>query len=200
MSVEDVIEAIEPSVVRIEALTDSGIITGSGFFITADGILVTNNHVVANARQALVTLPNQTVLSVDGRRVLSSEKDLALLHVELNGRSVKPAKLARVGPRKGEQVVAIGAPLGLSFSASEGIVSAIRSQEEAQRLGLPVAKYIQTTTPISSGNSGGPLVNLRGEVVGVNTFTRGNTGDSVSQNLNFAVSAEEVLALLQSYP
>ncbi len=198
LSVADVIEAIEPSVVRIDVLKDTGVGTGSGFFLTGDGVLATNYHVVENARSTLVTLSDGTVLSVDGQRVLSRAKDFALLHADLNGHSVKPVKLAQKSPRKGDQVVAIGAPIGLPFSASEGIVSAVRSSDEARRLGLPIlATLIQTTTPVSGGNSGGPLVNMRGEVVGINTL--GSVG-SEAQNLNFAVSHEEILALLKAIP
>src|SRR5690606_33504714 len=98
-------------------------------------------------------------------------------------------------PRKGDRVVALGAPKGLSFSVTEGMISGVRKGSDLVRdLGVQSGleddlpgTWIQTTTPISPGNSGGPLVNLRGEVVGANSFMLRE-----AQNLNFAISASDI--------
>ena len=99
----------------------------------------------------------------------------------------------------GERVAAFGSPLGFSRSVSDGIVGAIRDKSEARLFGLgPAVSWIQTTVPISSGNSGGPLVNMKGEVVGVNTLAMSQTAQTTIQNLNFAVSAADVCEALSA--
>src|SRR5690606_502952 len=102
----------------------------------------------------------------------------------------KPLKIATTLPKKGETTIAFGSPLGLSFTASNGIVSAVRLEDELRNeaLGLNLnVTWIQTTSPISPGNSGGPLMNDRGEVIGINTLIVGAA--HAGQNLNFAVSS-----------
>jgi S1-C subfamily serine protease len=103
-------------------------------------------------------------------------------------------------PKKGETTIAFGAPLGLSFTASDGIVSAVRRHEELEEVtnGLDLnVTWIQTTSPISPGNSGGPLVNVKGEVIGINTINIGGAKEYRGQNLNFAVSARDVQSVFQ---
>ena len=129
------------------------------------------------------------------------EKDIAILRVSIEGRDVSPLVMAKDLPRKGEATVAFGSPQGLSFSASDGIVAAVRTPSDMSHLGIDLrlnVTWVQTTTPISPGNSGGPLVNSRGEVIGVNTIVMNNGG--ISQNLNFAVSAREIPSLLENLP
>ena len=120
---------------------------------------------------------------------MSPEKDLALLKITTDSGKIRPLVLAPVPPRKGEEVAAFGAPLGYAFSTTRGIVSGIRSRTEMIPAGMRLnVRWIQTDASISVGNSGGPLVNLRGEVVGVNTMI----GRRGAQNLNFAISADDV--------
>ncbi len=194
----DLIEALEPSVVRIDTVSansrdDGGI--GSGFFIHESGIVATNYHVVKNARHGEITLANGTKFPIARFLARSERQDLALLSVNLNGHEILPVRLASTNPRKGEDVLAMGTPVGLDFSASKGIVSAIRSESDCRTLGLPIqASLIQTTTPISPGNSGGPLINMHGEVVGVNTLA---SSSEQAQNLNFAVSVLELRELFK---
>jgi hypothetical protein len=105
-----------------------------------------------------------------------------------------PLKLCQALPRKGESVIAIGAPGGLSFTATEGIISAIRDGAELNAFGTDaVGKWLQTSTPISPGSSGGPLLNLQGEVVGANSGSLAS-----AQNLNFAISAEDIAYVLKA--
>jgi tetratricopeptide (TPR) repeat protein len=106
-----------------------------------------------------------------------------------------PLRLATSAPRQGERVAAFGSPLGLQQSVSEGIVSAVRESKELRPLG-PIdvnALLIQTTAPVSHGNSGGPLVDMKGMVVGVNTMTFRFLG---GENVNFAVAAADVKSVL----
>ncbi|MCA9232353.1 MAG: trypsin-like peptidase domain-containing protein [Planctomycetales bacterium] len=176
---------------------------GSGFVVDAERRwVVTNYHVVADSQAASVVFANRERVEVEGWRAHYTERDLALLQIK----STKPLvalPLATELPRKGERTVAIGTPQGLSFTATEGIVSAIRTGDEVQQF-MPkippdpklkrykmVGTWLQTSTPISSGSSGGPLLNLKGEVVGVNSGTL-----SSGQNLNFAVSLTEIRQLV----
>jgi serine protease Do len=170
-----------PSVVRIEV--PGGL--GSGFVVRSDGRIVTNLHVIAGAREATVVLP-------DGRRVggveileVSDAFDLALLKVPVDKLPALPlgdSSLVQVG----QHVVAIGNPLGLSNTVSDGLVSALR------QIGAR-APLLQLSAPISPGSSGGPIIDERGQVVGVSTLiiTRG-------QNLNFGVAINAVKPMLDA--
>jgi S1-C subfamily serine protease len=128
---------------------------------------------------------------------------LALLKIRPAGRKLATLRVAEATPAKGEKVYAFGEPMGLSGSVSDGLVAAIRGGEEMREilgdeLYVRLLQYdldtdwIQTTAPISHGNSGGPLVNSRAEVVGVNTLS-----PPVGQNLNFAVSATHIRDLIR---
>jgi S1-C subfamily serine protease len=195
MALADLIEQVESAVVRIS--TDRGI--GSGFLADGRGLVVTNFHVVFRARRATVVFANGRSLEVAGWAAVSPEKDLAVLRVR-SDEPLPTIPLRAELPRKGESVVAFGAPLGLDFTVSQGIISALRTSESLRKVipGMfgpsafdPDTQWIQTTTPISPGNSGGPLVDEQGRVVGVNTASR-----SDGQNLNFAVASTEVASLL----
>jgi S1-C subfamily serine protease len=187
-SLADLIAKTEQSVVRIE--TPDGV--GSGFVATEDGNVVTNLHVLAGCTEAKVHFIDGKSFDVIGVLATDEDRDIAIISTACT--VVTPLKLSSEVPRKGTSVVTFGAPAGLSFSASEGIISAIRSGEEAKKqLGCETGTWLQTTAPISQGNSGGPLVDKQGLVVGVNTFfvARG-------QNLNFAISSLDIADLLAS--
>ena len=187
-SLADLIEAIEPSVVRIDVVKTRGRSTGSGFVVDRDGTVVTNYHVVAGAVRATARFADGSQAPVLGYQHLVPKKDIAVLKIDCPPEKLRPIAVASTLPRKGESVVGFGAPRRLSFSASEGIVSSIRSAQEMAAVDAHVeGTWIQTTTPISPGSSGGPLVNLQGEVVGANTLTRTD-----GQNLNFAISATDI--------
>jgi hypothetical protein len=186
----DLIDKIEPSVVRIDVEgVAKGI--GSGFVISRNGIVVTNHHVIAGAREAAVTFSSGETAKVIGTIILDSKRDIALLKIDkLN---LPTLQIAEALPRKGEQVAAFGAPQGLSFSASEGIVSAVRTGKDLSEYADELdGTWVQTTAPISAGNSGGPLVNSAGQVVGVNTMAIVS-----GQNLNFAISSIDVRAAVK---
>ena len=188
----DLIARVEPSVVRINVEKPLGDCTGSGFVVGEDGIVVTNNHVIRGAKTASVTFTDDHEADVSGVLFRDPERDIAILKIVGSDRFPSSA-LASEMPKKGETVVAFGAPQGLSFSVTDGIVSAIRPGDEFEAIFGEkwLGTWIQTSAPISTGNSGGPLVNLRGEVIGANTcmFTEG-------QNLNFAISSLDIKAAL----
>ncbi len=190
MELKDLIQNVEPGVVRINVTTAGGLEgNGSGFVVDKRGTLVTNYHVIEDVTTATAVFANGRRAAIDGVWHTDPERDIAVLQLNTFGLTLKPLKLTNDIPPKGESVVAFGAPLGLDFTASQGIVSGIRTGNELDDLGIEghQGTWIQTTAPISPGNSGGPLVNHMGEVVAVNTmyFTSG-------QNLNFAISARDV--------
>lgn len=157
---------------------------GSGFFISADGYLITNNHVVDHAKSV-------EVMTTDGKRYKAKvagtdpKTDLALLKVE--GSSDFPyVRLATKSPRIGDWVVAMGNPFGLGGTVTAGIVSA-----NGRDIGSgPYDDFIQIDAPINKGNSGGPTFNQNGEVVGVNTAIFSPSGGSVG--IAFDIPAETV--------
>ncbi len=149
---------------------------GSGFITRSDGVILTNAHVVEGANEVSVTLP-------DGRgftgKVLGSDPltDIAVVRVVAQGLPVAPlGDSSRVRP--GEWAIAIGNPLGLDNTVTAGIISAIQRTNaigEGQRV-----PYIQTDAAVNPGNSGGPLINARGQVIGVNTAIRQAPGAGLS--------------------
>ncbi len=151
--------------------------TGSGFIVTADGYVLTNNHVVEGADKVTVTLTDRRSFTakIIGR---DPQTDVAVLKVDAKDLpTVALGDDAKV--RVGEWALAIGNPLGLDFTVTAGIISAKgRSQELASlnRDRLAIQDFLQTDAAINPGNSGGPLVNIRGEVVGINSAIASQTG------------------------
>jgi hypothetical protein len=191
LSLADLIEKVEPSCVRVDVTMADGRGIGSGFIINDAGWVATNHHVVAGGVTATVSFADKTVAEVEGVLAYDKRRDLALLKIKTN-RKLKALPLAKEKPRKGENTVAIGAPVGLSFSATEGIISAIREGAELKAFGQDAdGTWLQTSTPISSGNSGGPLLNFKGEVLGANTASLDKT-----QNINFAISSLDIADLM----
>ena len=162
---------------------------GSGFIIDPSGLVVTNNHVIADADEINVILNDGTKLKATlvGK---DSKSDLALLRVH----SDKPLKSVKFGDsdklRLGEWVIAIGNPFSLGGSVTAGIVSARNRDINSG----PYDNYIQTDAAINRGNSGGPLFNLNGEVVGVNTAIISPSGGSIG--IGFAVPSDSALAVI----
>jgi len=162
---------------------------GSGFFVTADGYIVTNHHVVDKAVKVEVATDNGTTF--DAKVIGSDAKtDLALLKVE--ARQQFPfVELASSMPRVGEWVVAMGNPFGLGGTVTAGIVSA-----HGRNIGAgPYDDFLQIDAPVNKGNSGGPTFNTKGEVVGVNTAIFSPSGGSVG--IAFAIPADTVKAVVE---
>jgi len=183
LSVMDIAKKSE-SVVLIRVFDRKGneLGIGSGFVVRENGVIATNYHVIEGAASASVNFEDGRSFEV--RYVINhnAQRDIAVLKIDASGLPVlktgDSAKLTR-----GEQVVAIGNPKGLQNTVSDGIVSATNRMVNGYN-------FIQFTAPISSGNSGGPLFNMKGEVIGINSLTRVD-----SQNINLAIPINEVTGL-----
>ncbi len=187
LSYPDLVEQTDRSVVRINVKSPRGDSIGSGFVVSDTGVVITNYHVIEGGQTVKVEFKDGRECDVTGFKLFDHERDIAIIQLDPAGKPFIPVQLAQGLPRKGEEVAAFGAPLGLSFTASKGTVSSVRDGRELQMKG----NYLQTDTPISPGNSGGPLVSMTGEVVGMNSFQLAS-----GQNLNFAVSAVDIREVL----
>jgi S1-C subfamily serine protease len=167
---------------------------GSGFILDKQGHILTNNHVIDNAQRVEVTLADKhkykaSVVGVD------KHHDLALL--QINAPNLVPATLAESnGLVVGQRVYAIGNPFGLSGTMTRGIISAIRSI--GVQGGAPIDNAIQTDAAVNPGNSGGPLLNSRGEVIGVTTLIA-SAGADQSAGIGFAIPINTAKAVLDDF-
>ena len=179
-SLPDLVRRVKPAVVAIATYDSEGeaLMTGSGFFLRP-GQVVTNLHVIRGAQRCEIkTLDGKgRVFPVAGAIAVDEEGDLALLSVEMPPERARTSEVSAVLPDEGETIFVIGNPLKLEGSVSDGIVSAVREVPN-------VGKIIQITAPISHGNSGSPVFNLKGQVVGVVTVKVTN-----GQNINLAIAA-----------
>ena len=177
LTVSDVVERVGTSVaaVRVKAGRRSG--SGSGFLFTPDGYLLTNSHVVRAGQRASAAASSQLMASfADGREFAARwvgddpDTDLAVLQIDgISRGALNHAVLGRsAAVRRGEIAIAIGNPLGFEHTVTAGIVSALGRSMRAST-GRLIPDVIQTDAPLNPGNSGGPLLNSRGEVIGVNT-------------------------------
>jgi len=164
---------------------------GSGFIIDADGHILTNNHVIAGARQVEVTLWNKKKYRAE---VVGTDrqKDLAVIQIpakSLTAATLGDSKILEVG----QKVYAIGNPFGLSGTMTRGIISSIRSVRGPE--GAAIDQAIQTDAAINPGNSGGPLLNSRGEVIGINSMIL-TGGVEQSAGVGFAIPINSAKAVL----
>ncbi len=182
----ELVRRLKPAVVAIATYDAQGeaLMTGSGFFLRP-GQVVTNLHVVRGAKRSEIkTLDGKgKVFPVVGTIAVDEEGDLALLRVDTPPERARASELASALPDEGETIFVIGNPLKLEGSVSDGIVSAVREVPN-------VGRIIQITAPISHGNSGSPVFNLKGQVVGVVTVKVTN-----GQNINLAIAAARVAKL-----
>jgi len=205
-SIADVVAKVKPSVVAINVkatVTTYDIFgrsyaqeqdgAGSGWIISSDGLIVTNNHVVDGATSIMITLDDGTSLPVDLKNVETDAlTDLAVLKVDATG---LPA--LKIGDstnlRDGDWVVAIGNSLGEGIRVTQGIVSRkdVTMQDEN---GQTFEGLIETDAIINPGNSGGPLVNMSGEVIGITNAKRVETG---VEGVGYAISSNEALPIIQ---
>jgi putative serine protease PepD len=186
---------IAPSVVTINADVEGGTSVGTGVIISSDGEIVTNAHVVEGAARIRVRLAGETEPREVSLLAADPGNDLALLR--MSGDGFEAATFADPeSVRLGDQVIAMGFALGLDGAPSVtlGIVSATERTIGSQDVYLD--GLIQTDAAISSGNSGGPLVNAAGEVVGINTAVIRNTATTAASNVGFAISVKEALPII----
>jgi serine protease Do len=209
--IPDLIAEVHPAVVQIlvssygptaddpSTLLNEHLGTGSGVIVSSDGYIVTNNHVVAGARRVQVMLApprdigaEQTSIikargEVIGAQVIATDMETDLAVIKVYRDNLPTLKFADIDQvRQGELVFAIGSPMGLGNSASMGIVSSTARQIQPD----DTMVYVQTDAAVNPGNSGGPLVNLRGEIVGINSFILTQSGGA--EGLSFAIPSHIV--------
>jgi tetratricopeptide (TPR) repeat protein len=181
----DLIKKAEPSIVVVLTFDQKGrrLGQGTGFFVAKNGDVISNYHVLQGASRSTIKLSSGEEFGVQRVVAEDSEGDLVRISVDIPEEKVIPLSVSPTIPRVGEKVVVIGTPLGLDQTVSDGIVSAIR---EIPHFG----KIVQMTAPISPGSSGSPVLNMKGDVVGIATFLI-----VAGQNLNFAVPAQRISKL-----
>ena len=190
-SLPELIRRVKPSVVSVITYDakNNVSVTGSGFFIRP-GQIVTNLHVIEGAHHAEIrtfdgkgkTFVVASILDVD------LEGDLALLGIDMPPERARLLEISNIVPEEGEKIFVIGNPLRMEGSIADGIVSAVREVPN-------LARIIQITAPISHGNSGSPLLNMKGEVIGVVTMVVTN-----GQNINLALAASRLASLEPEKP
>lgn len=190
LSLQDIYSRSIPSVVSITSTTATGTSSGTGVVLSRDGYLITNAHVIEDSTGISVQLTDNRLLSA---KILGSDEisDLAVLRVEAE--DLTPAQFGDSSAlRVGDTVVAIGDPLGAKFRGTytDGIVSAINRDVDVNGHTMTL---IQTNAALNSGNSGGPLINCYGQVVGINTMKIGTfTSSSGVEGIGFAIPSTTV--------
>jgi S1-C subfamily serine protease len=163
---------------------------GSGFIIDKEGHVLTNYHVIAEARQVEVTLHNRKKFRAT---VVGTDRSHDLAVIQIKGAAFTPMVLGDSrNLQVGQKVYAIGNPFGLSGTMTRGIISSIRPVQEPD--GMQIDEAIQTDAAINPGNSGGPLLNWHGEVIGINTMIASNVGQSAG--IGFAIPVNTAKAVL----
>lgn len=206
----DVYDKVRPAVVVITSTTQqntgrfgppSQTGTGSGIVIGTDGSILTNDHVVTGANSLEVKFSDGTAVSA---QVVAEDpgNDLAVIRADLSGKSITTATLGDSDAiRVGDPVLAIGTPFELEGTLTSGIVSAKGRTYSASGGTRPLRDMIQTDAPVNPGNSGGPLLDCEGRVIGINTALENPTGQDVNVGIAFAVpvnTAKRFLPDLQS--
>jgi putative serine protease PepD len=197
-TVVDLAAAVQPAVVQLDVSGGSGSGTGSGFVISPDGYIVTNNHVAGPAgKDGSINVTFADGKTATGKLVgASPDYDLAVVKVDRTGLDSVPMGASR-DLKVGQSVIAIGSPLGLQGTVTTGIVSALdRPVTAGEAQGdTSFINAIQTDAAINPGNSGGPLINAAGEVIGVNSAIASmgsSAGQAGSIGLGFAIPIDTV--------
>jgi S1-C subfamily serine protease len=193
---EAAIAKVEPAVVELKVTTAQGEQIGSGVIIDAQGDIVTNNHVVSGAQSITVVLSNGS--TEQGQLIgTSASNDLAVVRIAPYAHMV----VAQLGDSSklvvGQDVIAVGNPLGITETATEGIVSALnRSITESS--GVTISNAIQTDAAVNPGNSGGALINLQGQLIGIPFAGAENTQTNTqAAGVNFAIPSNLVQTVVQ---
>jgi len=198
LSLIEIFEKSEAGVVRVNVQrigqTEGSSGVGSGFVFDKNGHIITNAHVIDNARKIIVTF-------LDGRsynaEVVGTDvyTDIGVIRVDADPKLLNPLSLGDSSNLKvGEPIAAIGNPFGLSGSMTAGIVSQLGRLLPTQGFGFSIPDVIQTDAAINPGNSGGPLLNMRGEVVGINTAIQSATGEFTG--VGFAVPSQTIAKIV----
>ena len=193
ISIGDLFNKVNPAVATVLTY-DSGnnpFKQGSGFFISQDGDLITNYHVVKGAYSAVVKFHDDLEYKAEFVLAANEKKDLVKLSIRVPDGALKPGEWLEINPDQpniADKIIVIGTPMGLGRTVSDGIISAVREIPD-------IGTAFQMTAPISQGSSGSPVIDMNGKVVGVATFQLLS-----GQNLNFAIPAENILALKDKQP
>ena len=193
---EAAIAKIEPAVVEIKVTTAQGQQIGSGVIIDAQGDIVTNNHVVSGEQTIEVVLANGSTEQAQLVGTAAAD-DLAVVRIQ----PFAHMTVAQIGDSSrlivGQEVLAIGNPLGITETATQGIVSAL-NKSVTESTGTTISNAIQTDAAVNPGNSGGALVNLQGQLIGIPTLTAVNTESNTAANgVSFAIPSNLVETVLQ---
>ncbi|MCH8973131.1 MAG: trypsin-like peptidase domain-containing protein [Thaumarchaeota archaeon] len=198
LSLVEIFEQSESGVVKVNVQRTAQVIgassVGSGFVFDTFGHIITNSHVVTDAKKIVVTF-------LDGRSYnaqlvgVDPFTDIAVVKVNAEQAQLHPISLGDSSQLKvGEQIAAIGNPFGLSGSMTSGIVSQLGRLLPAQNSGFSIPDVIQTDAAINPGNSGGPLLNMKGQVVGINTAIQSATGEFTG--VGFAVPSRTLMKIV----
>ena len=195
LSAADIYQNVSPSVVEITSTLQSGGPfgqqaqgTGTGVVLDSDGRILTNNHVIDGAQNIQVRFSDGSTSSA---KVLGTDpaNDLAVIQATDSGLQLHPAQLGDSDAlRIGDPVLAIGNPFNLESTLTQGIVSATGRTYSTGANTRPIRNMIQTDAAVNPGNSGGPLLNSQGQVIGINTLLENPTGDNVNVGIAFAVA------------
>jgi putative serine protease PepD len=193
-TLEQLYSALRPGVVDIKVVTGDGQAEGSGFVLDTDGHILTNDHVVDGAKKITVTFSDKSTTSAQLVGADASS-DLAVIKVDPSAAKLTPLTFADSSDAQvGDAVLAIGSPFGLQGTLTTGIVSALdRPIQAPDNFTIPGA--IQTDAPINSGNSGGPLINADGKVIGVNSQIESQSGSNAG--IGFAIASNTASTVAQ---
>jgi putative serine protease PepD len=197
---KQVYDGAKNAVAFVSAQTPQGQATGSGFVVSADGKIITNEHVVDGAQQVTVKLGTSDTAVPAQVLAADASKDLALLQVDTGGQKLPALSLGDSSSvQVGDSVFAIGNPYGLDHTLTSGIVSALGRDIQAPD-GTPIAGAIQTDAAINPGNSGGALLDADGKVIGINSqIAAGSStsgGEAGNVGIGFAIPSNTVAAFL----
>jgi len=193
---EAAIAKIEPAVVELKVTTAQGLQIGSGVIIDAQGDIITNNHIVSGEQNIVAVLYNGNTEQAQLVGTVAAD-DLAVVRIQ----PFTNMTVAQVGDSSslvvGQEVLAIGNPLGITQTATRGIVSAL-NRSVTESTGTTISNAIQTDAAVNPGNSGGALINLQGELVGIPTLTAVNTEtNTVANGVSFAIPSNLVQTVIQ---
>jgi S1-C subfamily serine protease/Flp pilus assembly protein TadD len=180
-----IFEEVAPGVVVIVAKSSTGFNQGSGFIVDKSGVIVTNLHVVAGAEKINVRLKDGRLYPVTGIIEYDQMRDICVLKIDAPDLVTIPLGNSN-SLKQGQKILVIGAPLGLEYSISDGLYSGLRGE-------IAGLKSLQFTAPTSPGNSGGPLLDMQGRVLGVTTFVI-----TAGQNLNFAIPVNDIKSFIHT--
>lgn len=191
-------------VVSIKATNESGGDTGTGIVLNSEGLILTNNHVISDGVSITVSPDKSSNISRSATVVgADANSDLALIKVDPSGLGLQPLKLVSSSSvQVGDSVYAIGNPYGLDETLTKGIVSALNREIGAPN-GTPIKGAIQTDAALNPGNSGGPLLNAQGDVIGVNSQIASDAssaggGQPGSTGVGFAISSDTVSEVIKT--